>query len=181
MTIASPSASSRSVSRRSSTGPCKDRHFFEAVVRDNLDLGRPNRVEGGQSPRVREVVVPKQTSRPVHDVATPPLPAESRALALLGRESSHLALHVVLDLVERLTRVADPEVVHPASEDWVHLRNRRLHGQVAARAQGVPHLPQNRRDLLGSRCHARVPPSRFRARHPPKLESEKREDGRARR
>lgn len=42
--------------------------------------------------------------------ATPPLPTESLALTLLGRESPHFAFNVVLDLVEGLTRVADLEI-----------------------------------------------------------------------
>jgi hypothetical protein len=61
--------------------------------------------------RIRQALVPKETPRPVHDVATPPLPTESLALTRLGRESPHFAFTVVRDLV---ARVADLEVVSPS-------------------------------------------------------------------
>ena len=62
---------------------------------------------------VHHAVVSKEAPRFVHHGATPPPPAEALALALLGRQSPHLAFDLVLDLAERPPRVADPKVVHP--------------------------------------------------------------------
>ena len=63
---------------------------------------------------VHHAVVSKEALRSVHNRAAPPLPAESLALALLGRQSPHLAFDLVLDFAERRPRVADTKVVHPS-------------------------------------------------------------------
>jgi len=58
---------------------------------------RPGMLSRSSTP----AVVSKETPGSVHHSTTPPLPAESLALALLGRQSPHLAFDLVLDFAER--------------------------------------------------------------------------------
>ena len=67
---------------------------------------------------LREAVVAKQTPAAVHDFATPPLPAEARALAFLGRESSHLAFHRGTSLCRMLGSSCPPGSSSPSRGRW---------------------------------------------------------------
>src|ERR1019366_4560144 len=118
-----------------------------------------------------------EAPRPVHDVVTPPLPAESPALAPACHKPPHAAFDVEPHVAERPTRIAHPEVVHPASGDYVHPRDGHLRRQVPAGPERVTHRTQQPGDLLPSRSQMRISSAGLRARYPPKLEAQEREDG----
>src|SRR5437867_4928037 len=105
---------------------------------------------------------------------TPPLPAEAPPAPRPRHMAPNLPLDPAPHDAEAPCRVADPEIVHPATQYRVDHRDHPPHGLRAPAPEHLLELPQQRRPLLEGRRQLHPPPSPRRA-EPPEGEAQKSE------
>src|SRR5207247_6039117 len=105
---------------------------------------------------------------------TPPLPAEAPPAPRPHHMAPNLPLDPAPHDAEAPRRVADPEIVHPATQYRVDHRDHPPHGLRAPAPEHLLELPQQRRPLLEGRRQLHPPPSPRRA-EPPEGEAQKSE------
>ena len=99
-----------------------------------------------------ELVVVKQTQPVVKPFATPPLPAEAFAFPGTHQMPPDLLLYPAFDHPKAETRMADPKVVHPATQDRIDFRNHDLDGPTDMLTEDLPELFKQRCPLLQLGC-----------------------------
>src|SRR5664279_1258453 len=95
-----------------------------------------------------QLVIVKQTQPVVQPFATPPLPAEAFASPGTHQMLPDLLLYPALDHGKTRTRMSDPKVVHPATQDRIDFHNHILDGPADMLPEDLPELLKQRCPLL---------------------------------
>src|SRR5260370_34664846 len=95
-----------------------------------------------------QLVFVKQTQPVVQPFATPPLPAEAFASPGTHQVLPDLLLYPAFDHVKTRTRMSDPKVVHPATQNRIDFRNHNLDGPADVLSEHLPELFKQRCPLL---------------------------------
>src|SRR5664280_837513 len=80
--------------------------------------------------------------------ATPPRPAEAFAAPGTHQMPPYLLLYPAFDHSKTNTRMTDPKVVHPATQDRIDFRNHNLDRPADMLAEDLPELFKQRCSLL---------------------------------
>src|SRR6266849_6529136 len=94
------------------------------------------------------MIITKQLKCAVQPFPTPPFPAHPSTSSGTHQMPPDLLLYPSLDHREASTRIADPKIVHPPSQDRIDPLNHYPHGLADAASEDLPELSKQLRPLL---------------------------------
>ncbi len=93
---------------------------------------------GGSSHLAIDATGIRELTPLVQAFATPPLPAEALASPGTHPVLPELLLYPAFDHVKTRTRMSDPKVVHPTTQNRIDFRNHNLHGPADVLSEDLP-------------------------------------------